>query len=78
MLADRALALATADGQDSGGQDDDAGQRLAGHLAELAWLAAPGDDAIAEVRRRVFAARADAATSTMARGIFRWTAEERA
>jgi glyoxylase-like metal-dependent hydrolase (beta-lactamase superfamily II) len=82
-LADRALALVTADGQDDDGQHDDGqhddtGQRLAGHLAELAWLAAPGDDAIAEVRRRVFAARADAATSTMARGIFRWTAEERA
>ena len=76
VLADRALALATADGAD--GQDDDTGQRLAGHLAELAWLAAPDDDAIAEVRRRVFAARADAATSTMARGIFRWTAEETA
>jgi hypothetical protein len=26
----------------------------------------------------VFAARADAATSTMARGIFRWTADETA
>jgi hypothetical protein len=31
---------------------------------------------IAEIHRRVFTARADAATSTMARGIFRWAAEE--
>jgi glyoxylase-like metal-dependent hydrolase (beta-lactamase superfamily II) len=79
VLADRALALAlaAADGQDAGdGQADDTAQRLAGHLAELAWLAAPDDHAIAEIRRRVFAARADAATSTMARGIFRWTADE--
>jgi alkyl sulfatase BDS1-like metallo-beta-lactamase superfamily hydrolase len=79
VLADRALALAAADGQDGdvgGGQAGDTAQRLAGHLAELAWLAAPDDHAIAEIRRRVFAARADAATSTMARGIFRWTADE--
>ena len=77
VLADRALALAlaAAGGQDDGGGDDTA-QRLAGHLAELAWLAAPDDHAIAEIRRQVFAARADAATSTMARGIFRWTADE--
>jgi hypothetical protein len=71
VLADRALALATA-----GGQDDDAAQRLAGHLAELAWLAAPDDNAIAEIRRQVFAARAETATSTMAKGIFRWAADE--
>jgi glyoxylase-like metal-dependent hydrolase (beta-lactamase superfamily II) len=60
----------------SGGSEAETARRLAGHLAELAWLAAPEDHAIAEVRRRVFAARADAATSTMARGIFRWTAGE--
>jgi glyoxylase-like metal-dependent hydrolase (beta-lactamase superfamily II) len=71
VLADRALALVAA-----GGQDADAAQRLAGHLAELAWLAAPDDNAIAEIRRRVFAARAEAATSTMAKGIFRWASDE--
>jgi alkyl sulfatase BDS1-like metallo-beta-lactamase superfamily hydrolase len=71
-LADRALALAAGG---SGGAGRDANQRLAGHLAELARLAAPGDAGIAEVHRRVFAARADAATSTMTRGIFRWAAE---
>src|ERR1700691_5984865 len=64
VLADRALALVAAGGQD-GGQDADAAQRLAGHLAELAWLAAPDDNAIAEIRRRVFAVRAVAATSTI-------------
>lgn len=67
VLADRALALI------AGG---DAAQRLAGHLAELAWLAAPDDEEIAGIRRQVFAARADAATSTMAKGIFRWAADE--
>lgn len=44
--------------------------RLAGHLAELAWRAAPADPAVARVRQRIFTARAEAATSTMARGIF--------
>jgi glyoxylase-like metal-dependent hydrolase (beta-lactamase superfamily II) len=76
VLADRALALAGAAGEGGGGEDRDVRERLAGHLAELAVLAAPGDSVIAEIHRRVFTARADAATSTMARGIFRWAAEE--
>jgi glyoxylase-like metal-dependent hydrolase (beta-lactamase superfamily II) len=50
--------------------------RLAGHLAELAWLAAPGDPEIARARHRVFSLRADRATSTMATGVFRWAASE--
>jgi glyoxylase-like metal-dependent hydrolase (beta-lactamase superfamily II) len=86
-LADRALALteqALADGAPAGrasvvrgsAPDPETALRLAGHLAELAWLAAPGDGAIAEARHRVFSARADTATSTMARGIFRWAADE--
>jgi glyoxylase-like metal-dependent hydrolase (beta-lactamase superfamily II) len=87
VLADRALALAEqaraaaadggpdAGGPDAGGRADQA-RRLAGHLAELARLAAPGDRAIADIYRQVLAARADAATSTMARGIFRWAAED--
>jgi hypothetical protein len=50
--------------------------RLAGHLAELAWLAAPEDRGIGEVRREVYTARAEAATSTMATGVFRWAAKE--
>jgi alkyl sulfatase BDS1-like metallo-beta-lactamase superfamily hydrolase len=82
VLADRALALAgqarsaaASGGPDAEGQAEQA-RRLAGHLAELARLAAPGDSAIAGIHRQVFAARADAATSTMARGIFRWAAED--
>ena len=81
-LADRALALTdqaragpcAAEGRDAGEEsanpDAETALRLAGHLAELARLAAPHDGAIADVHRRVFSARADAATSTMARGIF--------
>jgi len=72
-LADRARALAestTADG------DGDAHLRLAGHLAELAALAAPSDAGVLRVRAAVFARRAEAASSTMAQGVFRWTARE--
>ena len=61
-LADRAQQLVDTD------------LRLAGHLAELAAQAAPEDAAIAEVRRRVFAARAAAESSTMAKGVFGWAA----
>jgi glyoxylase-like metal-dependent hydrolase (beta-lactamase superfamily II) len=71
-LADRALALVA----QAAGPGDDAALRLAGHLAELAWLAAPQDAAIARVRHQVCTARADAATSTMATGVFRWAAQE--
>jgi len=67
-LADRARTLSEG--------DDDTALRLAGHLAELAWLAAPDDPAIAEVRRSVFTRRAGAASSTMARGVFGWAARE--
>jgi hypothetical protein len=56
-----------------GGED---GLRTAGHLAELAWLAAPGDADIAQARHRVFSIRADRATSTMATGVYRWAASE--
>jgi glyoxylase-like metal-dependent hydrolase (beta-lactamase superfamily II) len=77
ILADRAQALlAKADGDSDA--DADAALRLAGHLAELAWLADPGDQGIAQVRQQVFTARADAATSTMATGVFRWAARESA
>jgi alkyl sulfatase BDS1-like metallo-beta-lactamase superfamily hydrolase len=67
-LCERALGLLEA--------GDDAAMRLACHLVELAWLAAPADRAVCEARRVVFTARADAATSTMARGVFRWAARE--
>ena len=56
-----------------GGED---GLRLAGHLAELAWLAAPGDSEVQQARHRVFSIRADRATSTMSSGVYRWAASE--
>jgi alkyl sulfatase BDS1-like metallo-beta-lactamase superfamily hydrolase len=67
-LCDRALELL--------GVGDDGALRLACHLAELAWLAAPDDPAVCEVRRRVYTARAAAATSTMAKGVYKWAARE--
>jgi hypothetical protein len=86
ILADRALALlpphtgtppSTADGAVGGSVDpEDGAMRLAGHLAELAWLAAPDDPGVQEVRRTVFTRRADAASSTMAHGVFSWAARE--
>ncbi len=77
-LAERALALLDRSNaeHEQPAPDADADLRLAGHLAELAWLAAPGDPAIQEAKRRVFGARAKTATSTMARGVFRWAAAE--
>ncbi|MBK5307017.1 MAG: MBL fold metallo-hydrolase [Frankiaceae bacterium] len=64
-LADRARALA------------DAGDlRLAGHLAELAWQAAPDDDVVNAARADVYGARAEAEASTMSKGVFSWTAKE--
>jgi glyoxylase-like metal-dependent hydrolase (beta-lactamase superfamily II) len=45
--------------------------RIAARLAELARQAAPSDEDIQTVHREVFTALAGAATSTMARGIYR-------
>lgn len=59
-LADRA-ARALAEGE----------PRVAAHLAELARQAAPTDDAVRATHRTVYTALADAATSTMAQGIYR-------
>jgi alkyl sulfatase BDS1-like metallo-beta-lactamase superfamily hydrolase len=77
VLADRALELL---GQATDGATDDGvaeqALRLAGHLAEQAWLANPADTAVQAARQRVFAARAERATSTMARGVFTWAANE--
>jgi alkyl sulfatase BDS1-like metallo-beta-lactamase superfamily hydrolase len=64
-LAERAVALA--------GQGD---LRLAGHLAELAALAAPELELAQRARADIFQRRTDEATSTMARGIFAWAATE--
>jgi len=45
--------------------------RVAARLAELAVRAAPSDEDVRAAHRAVFTALADAATSTMARGIYR-------
>jgi len=64
-LADRASALAAA-----------GSLRLAGHLAELAALAAPDDPGVHATRAEVFAQRAGTELSTMSKGVFSWAAEE--
>jgi alkyl sulfatase BDS1-like metallo-beta-lactamase superfamily hydrolase len=65
VLADRALAVA------------DAGDlRLAGHLSELAMLAAPADAGVHRVRAEVNRRRVEEETSTMAKGVFSWAAAE--
>jgi alkyl sulfatase BDS1-like metallo-beta-lactamase superfamily hydrolase len=64
-LAERARALA------------DAGElRLAGHLAELAWRAAPDLPEVAQTRSAVNAQRAATEASTMSKGVFSWAARE--
>jgi alkyl sulfatase BDS1-like metallo-beta-lactamase superfamily hydrolase len=55
---------------------DDASLRLAGHLVELAALAAPDDRGVQATRADVFEQRVAAETSTMARGVFSWAARE--
>ncbi|HUZ44494.1 MAG TPA: alkyl sulfatase dimerization domain-containing protein [Acidimicrobiales bacterium] len=67
-LADRASLLAAS--------GEDADLRLAGHLAELAALAAPEDAGIHAVRAAVFGQRAGLEASTMARGVFAWADAE--
>jgi glyoxylase-like metal-dependent hydrolase (beta-lactamase superfamily II) len=73
VLADRALVLLAGANASRG-----AGLRLAVHLAELAWLAAPEDPGVGRVRQQVFTAAAEAATSTMAKGVYNWAARESA
>ena len=68
VLADRASAIAAAGGDDS--------LRLAGHLAEIAALAAPEDAGVHRARAEVFGARAEFEASTMAKGVFAWAAAE--
>ena len=65
VLADRALALS-----------EKGEHALATHLAELAGEAAGKDPGVWEARRKVLAARADAAGSLMARGVYRKAADE--
>ena len=68
QLATRAAALAEA--------GDEPSLRLAGHLAELAALAAPDDVSVHRVRAEVFERRRDFELSTMAKGVFGWAASE--
>jgi alkyl sulfatase BDS1-like metallo-beta-lactamase superfamily hydrolase len=75
-LAERALELLALAQAASEPEEADQALRLAGHLAESAWLATPADRAVQEARQRVFTARAERATSTMARGVFNWAAAE--
>ena len=75
QLLDTGTALATTEGPGPESAADTA-LRLAAHLVELAWLTAPADPAVQAARRRVFTARAEVATSTMAKGVFRWAAAE--
>ncbi|WP_214323198.1 alkyl sulfatase dimerization domain-containing protein [Nonomuraea sediminis] len=51
-------------------------ERLAGHLAEMAALAAPADPGVQRVRAQVFATRAANEQSLMAKGVFTWAASE--
>lgn len=74
-LADRALAL-TAEADGSTTDEAETAVRVAGHLAELASLAAPDDAGVQRARATVFLARAARATSTMAKGVFNWAARE--
>ena len=73
VLAERALALLASPAE---GTDPAYSMRLAGHLAELAALAAPSDPAVHRVRAEVFTRLSAAATSTMAKGVFTWTARQ--
>jgi alkyl sulfatase BDS1-like metallo-beta-lactamase superfamily hydrolase len=48
--------------------------RLACHLADWAYLAAPDDPKVRESVGRVYGKRAESETSTMAMGIYLWAA----
>ncbi len=67
VLAQRALELAEA-----------GDLRLAGHLAELAWQAEPDSRSVNAARHEVFTRRVAAEASTMAKGVFTWTASQSA
>jgi alkyl sulfatase BDS1-like metallo-beta-lactamase superfamily hydrolase len=73
VLAERALALLESSASDT---DPATSLRLAGHLAELAALAAPSDPGVHRARAEVFARLSERATSTMAKGVFTWTARD--
>ena len=49
---------------------------LACDLVEIAAQAAPDDPAIRAVRKDVYTRRAQVERSTMAKGVYRWAADE--
>lgn len=71
-LAGGADALARRAAELSEAGDD----RLACHLAELAALAEPDSATVHGIRGDVFARRVERETSTMAKGIYRWAADQ--
>ena len=80
-LADRAVALLedVETSSEQGPSDNrDSKLRLAGHLVEIAWLSSPHDPGVQRARNRVFTARSEMSTSTMAKGVFSWAARESA
>lgn len=64
-LAERALEIA-----------GEGGLRLAGHLAEMAALAAPEDSTVHSIRADIFEQLVAAEASLMSKGIFSWAASE--
>jgi glyoxylase-like metal-dependent hydrolase (beta-lactamase superfamily II) len=76
QLAGQAVGNQAAPDEEAGNEAAEEDLRLAGHLAELAWLADPADPQAREAKRRVSTIRTDRATSTMAKGVFRWAASE--
>ncbi|HEX9711626.1 MAG TPA: alkyl sulfatase dimerization domain-containing protein [Actinomycetota bacterium] len=48
--------------------------RLAAHLADLAWRAAPDDPTVGSAHREIFDLLAETESSVMAKGIYRWAA----
>jgi len=72
-LAARARELADTAADTAAAADN---LRLAGHLAQVAWQAAPDLPAVRETRADIYARRAAAESSTMAKGVFSWTAKE--
>jgi alkyl sulfatase BDS1-like metallo-beta-lactamase superfamily hydrolase len=50
--------------------------RLAGHLAEMAALAAPDDAGVQRVRSEVFGRRAEGELSLMSKGVYGWAAKQ--
>jgi alkyl sulfatase BDS1-like metallo-beta-lactamase superfamily hydrolase len=57
---------------------DGGNYRLACHLAEYAWQAAPGDEGMAAARAQIYRQRAGIEASTMSKGIYSAAGEKTA